>query len=122
MATSASGRSLRGRANEAPERRQRARNLGDGFGEPGDRQFPIVVEQPAAGRRNLRTAEAGDGNAGIERPELADQRTRVQVAGGFAARQEEPNTQEVGRLKSDGSTGTLSFTLLDRRSTLWVPI
>src|SRR6058998_1658720 len=47
----------------------------------GDGKAAVIVEEAAAGIRELRAAEAFHGHAAIDRAQFARQRTRVQIAG-----------------------------------------
>ena len=51
------------RRDEPPPRREQPRQLGDRLGQAGDRELAVVVDEPAAGRGELRAAEAGDRRA-----------------------------------------------------------
>ena len=115
--TSASGRSASRRRDQPAARRKRSRQLGDRLRQPGDRDVAVIVHERAAGRRELRPAEAGDANGGIEGQQLARQRAGIEIAGRLAAREQEAGAQEAGRLNSAASIGVLIFTSMTRRST-----
>ena len=107
--------------DEAAERRQRSRHLGNGFGQSGDRDVAVVVDDASAGRLELRSAQAGNRQRRIERPQLARERAGIQIAGRFPARQQKADAQEAGRLNSVGSIGELILMALARRSTVCGP-
>ena len=85
--------------------------------EAGDRELAVIVDEAAAGGGKLRAAEAGDADPRIEGEELAGQRSGIEIAGRFAAGQQEARAQDAGRLNSAGSRGALIFTSVTRRST-----
>ncbi len=103
--------------DQPPPRREQPRQLGDPFGEPGDRDLAVVVDEAAAGGGELRPAKPGNVDGGIEREQLAGQRPGVEIAGRFAAGQQQARAQDAGRLNSAGSIGALIFTSVTRRST-----
>ena len=105
------------RRDEPPPCGQQPRQLGNPLGEAGDRDLAVVGDEAAAGRRELRAAEARDAQRGIDREELAGQRPGVQIAGCLTAGQEEARAQDAGRVKSAGGSGALIFTSVTRRST-----
>ena len=110
-----------GGVNEPPQRGKRTGHLRNRFGEARHRDVAIIVDQTAAGRLELRTAEARNRQRVIERTELARERSRVQIARRLAARQEQTRTQEAGRLNCAGSIGVLIFTSVAWRSTVCGP-
>ena len=74
---------------QAAQRAVRLRELPHDLGQAGDGDAAVIFEQGPAGRRQLGAAEAADADAGIERPKLADERTRVQIARRLAARDQQ---------------------------------
>src|SRR2546422_518368 len=104
------------RRHQAPQRRPRAWNLPDRFGEARDGKAAVIVEEAAAGIGELRAAEAFHRHAAIDRAQFARQRTRVQIAGWLSARQQNAGGQGPGRLKRAGSIGALNVMLLTCRS------
>ena len=84
-------------------RRARSRQLGDRLGQAGDRQAAIILDERAARGGELRAARGRrSSTSGVERAQLARERAGVQIAGRLAARQQEAQAQEPGRLNSDG--------------------
>src|SRR5262249_42495411 len=83
------------------------RQLEDGLRETGHRKAAVISDQPAAGRRKLRSPKPADFDAGSERVQLARQRACVQIARCLAARQQQANAQE-GRLNSEAAIGALT--------------
>ena len=106
------------------ERRRAANDRGSfaiASGQAGDREVAVVVDEPAAGGRELRAAEAGDGERRIEREQLARQRAGVQVAGRLAARQQQARSRSRA-FEQRGSRSMLTLTSVMRRSTDCAPI
>ena len=87
---------VRARPGHQPAQRGvRSRNLPDRLGQPGDRHTAIVLEQRAARGRELRSAQAADGDLRIDRAQLAHERAGVQIAGRLAAGNQETRAQDV---------------------------
>ena len=107
--------------DELAARGDRSGQLGEGFGQAGDGEIAIVVDEAAARRRELRATKAGDGNVRIDRAQLARQRAGVEIAGRLAAREEQARAQDAGRLNSAGSTGELILTSVTVRCTARSP-
>ena len=59
------------------------------LGQAGDRQAVEVGDQPAAGGGEPLAAEAEHVDVGLAAAQRFDQRARVQIAGGLAARQQD---------------------------------
>ena len=76
--------------HEPPQGGVRARHFGKRFGESGDGDIAIIIDQIAARFHELRAGETGDSQRRIERAQLARQRGGVEIAGRFSAREEEP--------------------------------
>ena len=114
------GRLGAGRRGELPKRRPRSRDNHDRLGQAGNRQPAVIGDQASARGRQLRSAEAGDVDAGVDRPQLARKRAGVQIAGRLAARHHETR-QGSGRLKREGSNGSLKTMLVTFRSRTGLP-
>ena len=124
MTTTTSGRFARAQATRRRMRRIGLRNLLDGLGQAGDGERPVVFEDCSTGRGKLRTGQAADADAGIERAQLAHERARVQIARRLAARDQKTRAQrrqEPGRVNRRGSSGVLMAISLRRRFTIGLP-
>ena len=90
MTTSACGCCVLRRLRQLLQDRERARDHAQRFGQAGDRQAVEVGDQPPAGRGEALAAEAEDVDVRLAAAQRLDQRARVQITGGLAARQQKP--------------------------------
>jgi hypothetical protein len=107
MTTSASGRSLRA---------DQLGYLEERFGQSGDRRAAVIIDEAAAGRREVRSTEAGDDKAGRHRLQFTGQRTGVQVSGRLTTGEQKAKAQDSGRAKSRASNVGLISSSVRRRS------